>query len=214
MIEALFFEIPLSGCNAGRGKWTTPRFCGRVVRSLSPRLTHSLQGAYLRHTGRCAHAVLHAPPPVSAEGRKGMTASTLPGWKLPCAPVSRYITAAPPLSAIRSRGTFRIVLPCLSRPVSRLPFFISRLRGIASRAASRFSLSPISPTRYSSRRIPALFERYGRGQAFGTESVSRSGRIPYAPSRAGFPFSSSRSQHPGIRLSGGLASRFTGMADR
>ena len=108
-----------------------------------------------------------------------MTASTLPGWKLPCASVSRYITAAPPLSVNRSRGISRIVLPCLSRPVSCLSFFISRLRGIATSAASRFCLSPFSPARDSSRRIPALFERYGRWRrpASGKEPVSCAGRI-------------------------------------
>ena len=108
-----------------------------------------------------------------------MTASTLPGWKLPRAPVSRYITAAPPLSIIRSRGIFRIVLPCIPPPVSCLSLFISRLCEIASCAAPLFCLSSISPAKGSSRRIPALFERYGRecGPAFGKEAVSHAGRI-------------------------------------
>ena len=133
-----------------------------------------------------------------------MTASTLPGWKLPCASVSRYITAAPPLSVNRSRGISRIVLPCLSRPVSCLSFFISRLRGIATSAASRFCLSPFSPARDSSRRIPALFERYGRWRrpASGKEPVSCAGRVFLCSVLRRYPVSSSRSQRPGIRLSG------------
>ena len=146
-------------------------------------------GAYPRHTGRFAHAVLHAPLPVSAEGRKGMTASTLPGWKLPRAPVSRYITAAPPLCVNRSRGLSHIVLPCISRPVPSLSLFVSRLRGIVSCAASRFSLSSISPARYPSRRIPALIERYGRGRRLASdkEPVSCAGLMFLCISLRRFP---------------------------